>query len=198
MPLEQLLKASRNPAITGALSGMAGGALVSALTNRKTAKTLLKAGGVVAVGGLAYKAYQTYRDSQPKDHFGHPPEEQFVALEQSNDAITLVLDAMIAAANADGHLTETEKQKIWHQASEGQLEPMELARLSDKLNHPPSIVSLVQRAGTTELKVEVYTASILAMDENCVAGQMHLGELRKALDLPDQLAKAIHNRLENG
>ena len=42
MPIEQLLKATKNPAIQGALGGAAGGALISALTSKKARKNLLK------------------------------------------------------------------------------------------------------------------------------------------------------------
>ena len=66
MPIDKLVKGiSGNTAVTGALSGAAGGALVSALTGNKSAKKLLKAGGLVAVGGLAWQAYQSYQSSPP-------------------------------------------------------------------------------------------------------------------------------------
>ena len=117
MPTEQLLKATKNPAIQGALGGAAGGALISALTSKKARKNLLKAGGVVAVGGLAYKAYQMYRDNQGQAQPAQALErDRFEAETTSPDTVTLLLDAMIAAANADGHLSMSEKQRIWYQA----------------------------------------------------------------------------------
>lgn len=51
---------------SGLAGGVAGGALVSALgskSGRKTAATLLKVGGIAAVGGLAWKAYQSYQQT---------------------------------------------------------------------------------------------------------------------------------------
>ncbi|MFT4821426.1 MAG: uncharacterized membrane protein YebE (DUF533 family), partial [Candidatus Azotimanducaceae bacterium] len=68
MPFEALLNSAQGKtALTGALSGAAGGALVSALTGNKSAKKLLKAGGLIAVGGIAMKAWQVYsgRDADP-------------------------------------------------------------------------------------------------------------------------------------
>ncbi len=49
MPIDQRLKATPNPVTTGLLSGAIGGALVSALTDKKTAKNLTKAGDVITV-----------------------------------------------------------------------------------------------------------------------------------------------------
>jgi len=61
MPFDALLNSAQGKtALTGALSGAAGGALVSALTGNKSAKTLLKTGGLIAVGGIAMKAWQAY------------------------------------------------------------------------------------------------------------------------------------------
>ena len=198
MPTEQLLKATKNPAIQGALGGAAGVALISALTSKKARKNLLKAGGVVAVGGLAYKAYQMYRDNQGQAQPAQALErDRFEAETTSPDTVTLLLDAMIAAANADGHLSMSEKQRIWDQAVEYDLPPMALAHLSDQLDAPPTVASIAARAHSTEVKVEVYTASVLAMDENCEAGESHLQRLATHLELPQQLTAAIHNRLSN-
>ena len=63
MPLDNLLKSPQaKTAMTGFLGGAAGGAVMSALTGKKSAKKLLKAGGLVALGGVAWSAYQKYRD----------------------------------------------------------------------------------------------------------------------------------------
>ena len=55
-------------ASSGVLGGLAGGAVSGALMSnkkaRKTAGTLLKVGGIAALGGLAWKAYQGYQSSQ--------------------------------------------------------------------------------------------------------------------------------------
>lgn len=93
MPIDKLLSGiSSNPALSGALGGAASGALVTAMLDKKSAKTLVKAGGLVAVGGLAWSAYQSYKNGQstaepaatpvaaPSAHVDMPPE---VALTQA-------------------------------------------------------------------------------------------------------------------
>ena len=65
MAINELLSGMKgNGALNGALGGVAGGALVSAFTNKKSARTLLKTGGLLAVGGVAWQAYSSYRNGQ--------------------------------------------------------------------------------------------------------------------------------------
>lgn len=54
MPINSLLKSDQaKNALTGFLGVATGGALVSAFTNNKSAKKLLKTGGLMALGGVA-------------------------------------------------------------------------------------------------------------------------------------------------
>jgi uncharacterized membrane protein YebE (DUF533 family) len=202
MPLDKLLGSiQNNPAITGALSGAAGGALVSAFTNKKSAKKLLQAGGLVAVGGLAYKAYQSYRHNQNQTQadpaISQISEQQFndVALgHRQPEATAAVLLSMIAAAHADGHLSEIEQQKIWQQALDLGLPSTALAHLNNQLSQPPSITELVAAAPNMETKIEVYTAAALVTDDSCEAGRAFLLSLANALALPAHLVDALNEQ----
>ena len=84
----------------------------------------LKLGGIAAIGGLAYKAYQNYKNGDkpadpaaPQDKTLLPPPEDTsfhpsqAPQGEAEFALTLVR-AMIAAANADGHIDEAEQKKI--------------------------------------------------------------------------------------
>ena len=192
---------TNNSALTGALSGAAGGALVSAFTNKKSAKKLLKAGGLVAVGGLAYKAYQSYRagqsaeSSQPLPEIPQTQFEALVAQDAPAHSTALVLQSMISAAHADNHLTDTEQQQIWQQALSLNLPAADLAALSEQLQHPATVTELAAAADSMELKIEMYTAAAVVIDESCEAGRQHLAEFATALALPPQLASALHAQL---
>ena len=65
MDLNRLLNGlTQSGAIPGVAGGLGGGALVGALGSkkgRKLAGTALQWGGIAALGGLAWKAYQTYQ-----------------------------------------------------------------------------------------------------------------------------------------
>ena len=68
MDLNKVVNALGSSGFLGGFAGgAAGGALTSALMGKKGgkhAKTLLKVGGLAAVGGLAWKAYQSYQQTQ--------------------------------------------------------------------------------------------------------------------------------------
>ncbi|MEE4280589.1 MAG: tellurite resistance TerB family protein [Pseudomonadales bacterium] len=211
MPLDRILgSVTSNPALTGALSGAAGGALVTAFTNKKSAKKLLKAGGLVAVGGLAYKAYQSYRGAQQQSDDGAAPapaqplqaqalpeltQQDFAAVVDSThnaSTTSLIIQAMIAAAHADGHLSEAEQKRIWQQAVELELPSSDLAALSEQLSKPLDPAQLAALAPNMETRIEIYTASAIVIDDTCEAGQSYLANLASQLQLPAQLVEALH------
>jgi uncharacterized membrane protein YebE (DUF533 family) len=211
MPLEKIFgSVTGNPAITGALSGAAGGALVTAFTNKKSATKLLKAGGLVAVGGLAYKAYQSYRGSLQQSNDGAAPapaqptqaqalpeltQQDFATVVDSNhnaNTTSLIIQAMIAAAHADGHLSEAEQRRIWQQAVELELPSSDLAALSEQLSNPLDPAHLAALAPNMETRIEIYTASAIVIDDTCEAGKSYLANLALQLQLPAQLVEALH------
>ena len=209
MPLEKLLgSVKNNPALSGALSGAAGGALVSAFTKKKTARKLLKAGGLLAVGGVAWKAYQAYQANQATQpgqaaQAGAPWQaapielglEQFEAVVDASAPDTsaaLVIQAMIAAAHADEHLTSDEQKQIWQRAVEVGLPREALATLSDQLSQPMPVEYFAASADDMATRIDVYTASLLVIDETCDAGRTHLESLATQLELPAPLVAALH------
>jgi len=190
----------------GLAGGLAGGALASALGSkkgRKTAKTVLAAGGVAAVGGLAWKAYQNYQQGQqgaPQDQspasWPQLMQSQFDIEQQDQQQqgsnSLLVIRAMITAAFSDGHIDATEQKRIFDQTSKLDLDSSEKAMLFDELTHPKSIRDIVVDAKEPALAVEVYAASLLAIDESTTQGQTYLERLAFFLELPEPLVRELH------
>ncbi|MEM7001820.1 MAG: DUF533 domain-containing protein [Pseudomonadota bacterium] len=207
MPFDKLFKSEQaKTAMTGFLGGAAGGAVVSALTNKKSAKKLLKTGGLVALGGVAWHAYQKYREGEqgPPAGAGQPapavtPQQNSLPPPITGEALEItasqqalpLFQAMVAAAYADGHLTESEQNRIWQQAVDAQLDGPGLDSLDLLLRNPPSMAEVVGNANGMEQKLECYTASLLAIDEGCDAGRRYLDELGQALALPAPLIAAV-------
>ena len=198
MPIDKLLKnPNASTALTGALTGAAGGALVSAFTNKKSAKKLLKGAGLVAVGGMAWQAYQSYRNNNaaPKEAAAITQQEfDAVVAPQESSTAPLILQAMIAAAHADAHLTAEEQQRIWQQALDQGLPADQLDTLQQQMQTPPSMQQLIAACPDMATKIEVYTASLLALDEHCAAGSAYLQTLADALALPAPLVDTLHQQ----
>ena len=204
MALNQLLSNMKgNSALNGALGGVAGGALVSAFTNKKSARTLLKTGGLMAMGGLAWQAYTSYRSTQHQRGAMTPadiPLQHFEAAldpQHEKPALGMVLQAMIAAAHADGHLSEKEQAQIWHRAMDVGATGAELAALTETMAYPPSLDDLVAGAGSLETRIEMYVASCLVIDDQCDQGQLYLRQFARRLQLPQPLVEALRDRATN-
>ena len=97
--------------------GAALGGILSMILGRSGGASLAKLGSLAVLGNLAYQAYQNYQKSQQNSQ-PNISENAFDVLNSSShvDAGELILRTMIAAAAADGEITEDEKQTIANEA----------------------------------------------------------------------------------
>lgn len=196
----------------GLAGGLAGGALTGALASkkgRKTAAKLLKLGGVAAVGGLAWNAYRNYQENQrgaaepttqaawqdlPQQGFDVASVDERFAGGNS----LLIIRAMITAAMSDGHMDSSEQMRIFEHAEKLPLSNEDKGLLFDELRQPRSVQEIVSAAHDPAIAVEVYAASLLAIDELTFEGQTYLKRLAGLLRLPPELVQAIHEEAEAG
>ncbi|PLW81360.1 DUF533 domain-containing protein [Kineobactrum sediminis] len=194
-----------NLASSGVLGGLAGGAVGGALVNskkaRKTAGTLLKVGGVAALGTLAWKAYRGYQDGNASPASATTPstndpvwqgikKQQFaISTDDSQQGSTalLLVQAMIAAACADGHMDGDERQRIMARVGEMGLAADEKALVFDALQAPLSLAELCERVDSPELAAEVYLSSMMAVDRGRTEAEFYLDALAFRLGLPEGL-----------
>jgi uncharacterized membrane protein YebE (DUF533 family) len=185
---------------------LAAGALVAVLlgtgTGRAVTGSALKLGGIAAIGGLAYKAYQNYKaGQQPSDPMPGEPEllpppadtgfhPEQAPQGESEFALTLVR-AMIAAAKADGHIDEAERSRIADKLSLSGISEDAQQFLADELAAPLDLEAIVASAHTDEQKLELYTASRLAIDADSRAERGYLDLLAGRLGLPDALVDHV-------
>jgi uncharacterized membrane protein YebE (DUF533 family) len=98
---------------------------------------------------------------------------------------------MIAAAKSDGHIDEDERKKIADKLSlsgiGGEAEEFLLA----EIEAPLDLDALVEAAKTDAQKVEIYTASRLAIDPESRAERGYLDMLAGRLKLPDALVDHV-------
>lgn len=203
MPINALLQSAEGKAaVTGLLSGAAGGAIAGSLIKNKTAKKVLKTGGLMAMGGLALKAWQHYSDKPAEQPAAGPLDTAAIQspagvstpnlIEQNNNRDALIMiQFMIAAAHADGVLTGDEQSAIWQQAVAAKLAPEELANLSNALNQPCGVSELAAMTQSMEEKIEGFTAAAAVVDQSCLDGSKFLASLEQALQLPSGLSQAL-------
>ena len=193
--------AKDNPLATGALVAV----LLGTSTGRSVTGSALKIGGLAAVAGLAYKAYQNYKNGdQPADP-ANPAARQPELLPPPSDtsfhpsqapqgeaefALVLVR-AMIAAARADGHIDDGERAKIADRLKLSGIGAEAEEFLLSELERPVDLDHLVAAAETDAQRVELYTASRLAIDPDSRAERGYLDLLAGRLKLPDELVDHV-------
>ena len=102
-----------------------------------------------------------------------------------------MLSAMIAAAKADGYINAEEQQAIFGRIDEIDLDAEEKGFVMDEMRQPMSIDALAASATTPELAMEIYTASVLAIDPDHPAERAYLDLLGARLNLPAELTAEI-------
>jgi uncharacterized membrane protein YebE (DUF533 family) len=146
-----------------------------------------------------------YTPSAPKQTLTYSPatltQRQFEQVVQDEDenqdtGQMLMLRAMITAANADGHIDESERQRIYQQVDDFDLTIKDKASLFDELRRPLSLQELVKAVPNSQTAIEVYAASLLAIDERQSASLDYLSRLASSMSLPPELVKAVHAQAE--
>jgi len=177
------------------LDGLKKGALASALLvgllgtkgGRSLTGSALKIGGLAALGTAAFKGYQNWRatgDVMTSVHELQGSDGQGRSL--------LLIQAMVAAANADGRIDDQEQAQIKHQILEMSL-PGEIAIvLENIIDSPLSAQELAQLVSDQSVASEVYLATRLLIDENSsVKEKMYRDSLVAALGLPSELVSSL-------
>lgn len=168
----------------GALAAGTIGVLMGSKKARKIGGKALKYGGMAALGLVAYKAFNSWRQNnsaaapvqQPRTVDRIPaPEAEFHG--------RAVLRAIIAAAKSDGHIDDRERQLI--DQGIAQLTDDRSLRLwvDQELRKPLDPAEVATSATTPEIAAEMYLASLLVVDEENFMERAFLDELARQLKL---------------
>jgi uncharacterized membrane protein YebE (DUF533 family) len=189
--------AKDNPLATGALVAV----LLGTGAGRKLTGSAVKLGGLAAVAGLAYKAYQNYQAGKQPGAGGAEPEllpppsdtpfDPKQAPQGEAEFALVLVRAMIAAARADGHIDDAERSRIADKLRLSGIDHEEEEFLLAELERPVDLDELVAAAKTDAQKAELYTASRLAIDPDSRAERGYLDLLAGRLKLPDALVDHI-------
>jgi uncharacterized membrane protein YebE (DUF533 family) len=184
---------------------VAGGLLAALLSGnaRKLVGTGAKIGGAALIGGLAFKAYEDWKqgksvaDTHPDPPIALPkPPEAFLPSDQTAaDALSQrLLQAMIAAAKADGQITPAERARITDTLPQLGLGPEAQDLITAELDTPLDIAAIAALAQDEEQATEIYAASLLAIDPDGAAEQGYLALLAARLRLDPGLVDHLHAR----
>ncbi len=177
---------------------IAGGLLGVLMTGggRRMLGTGLKIGGMAAIGGLAYKAYEDWQ--RGKGTAALPaPETDFLPqdAERADDLATHLLQAMIAAAKADGHVTPEERARIDGQLANLGLEDEAAALIAAELDAPLDVGRIAALAQDEAEAAQIYAASLLSVDPDGAAEKGYLAMLAARLRLDPALVARLHDQV---
>ncbi len=203
--LGQLLSGGAATGIAGAL---AGGMLMSK-RGRRLGKKALEIGGLAAIAGAAWMAYDRYRGgaartrsgaAEPIDTLGRATIAGFLPApsetRRANELGLTLIRAMIAAARADGKLEGREGEAIFRAVHDLDLAPGEKALLLEELGKPVDLDALVAAATTPAIAAEIYAAALLAIELDTPAERAWLSMLATRLRLDAGLVAQLESRGE--
>jgi uncharacterized membrane protein YebE (DUF533 family) len=191
---------AQNQLGAGAAATGLGALVLGTKTGRSLALEAAKLGGLVLIGGLAYKAYQNV--SQGKSALGDqnalptaaPPGSGFEPAAQTPEHALLCVRAMIAAAAADGQITETERQRIIGGLKQVGMQEPAAEFLRQEFAKPATPAELAAGSDSPQMDLQVYTAARLAIEPNSKEERAFLAALQTALGIGADLVANIDAR----
>ena len=198
---------NRGSGIGGAINSdfgrgtLTGGALGLLLGKNKKVRKLASVGGLAALGMMVYNTYGEYQRQQQGTAGQAPAAQPVPAAPQTVDRLpapqadahsAAILQAIVAAAKADGHIDARERELIEGEVARQGLPTDVQQWLRAELEKPLDPAEVARAATTPELAAEMYLASLLVADEQGFMERAYLDELAKRL----QLDPALQSRLQ--
>lgn len=180
---------------------IAGGLLGVLLTGggRRLLGAGVKVGGAALIGGLAFKAYSDWKAgkdpaAEPVGALPSPDGTAFMPADVAgaDDLAHRLLQAMVSAAKADGHVTPDERARIDDALGRMGLEGGAAEVIAAELDAPLDVRRIAGLARSEEEAVEIYAASLLVVDEQSLEEKGYLAMLAAAMTLDDGLVKHLH------
>jgi uncharacterized membrane protein YebE (DUF533 family) len=158
----------------------------------------LPAGGALALfDGLAVAALrqqQALRPAPPdaKAPPAPPPAQSLAEPERLDQTATLILAAMINAAKADGRVDQEELQRIVGKLRAAGAEAEAVDFVLSELRKPMDLEALLRQVPDREVAVQLYAASLLAIEVDTAAERQYLRRLAHGLGLDASVVRRVH------
>lgn len=184
------------------LAGAGGGAAISLLLGSKKARKIggkaITYGGLAALGVVAWKAWQNYQQNQT----GAAPQAQPIQTvdrlpaPQAEHHSQAILRALIAAAKADGHIDQRERELIDNEIARLSNDQSLLQWFDRELQKPLDPAEVAGAADSPELAAEMFLASLLMVDQQSYMERAYLDELARQLRLPAELRSELERQAQ--
>lgn len=183
----------------GALAGGALGLLLGTRKGRRMGRKAAVYGGLAAVGMLAYKAYGDWKKQQgaPATPGGAPQSVHTLPAPEAETHSQAILKALIAAAKADGHVDERERETIEGEFTRLGAEPEVRQWLQAELAKPLDPAEVASVATSPEIAAEMYVASLIAADDQNFMERSYLDELARQLKIDDALKARLEQQVKD-
>ncbi|MGM0537310.1 MAG: tellurite resistance TerB family protein [Pseudomonadota bacterium] len=169
------------------LGGGALGLMVGSKRGRKLGGKALKYGAIAGVGALAWKAWQNYQGSAGGSQANEgEPVEQLDSQAREQRSLEL-LQAMILAARADGHIDDQERELISQQIDALGADQELHDWVAEQMQAPLDARALARQADSPQAAREIYLVSVAVIDEQNPMERAWLEQLAQALALPDSV-----------
>lgn len=188
---------SQSTLTKGAIAGGLLGVLLSG-NARKLVGTGVQVGGAAVVGALAYRAYQDWKDGKSASAAAPTalaaPPATFLppSAEAQEDLALRMVQAMVAATKADGHVTTTERNRILSHLPNLGLGEEAQALIAAEIDAPFDVNRIAALAQSEEEAAEIYAASLLVIDPEAPAEKGYLAMLAARLGLDSGLVAHLH------
>ena len=113
-----------------------------------------------------------------------------------NDDAVLLIRAMIAAANADGVIDESEREASLERLRTVDLSPEEQAFITQELFSPADLETIVSSVHSAELGRQVYAVSLMAIEVDTEKERQYMDTLATRLGLDQAVVEEIARGLE--
>jgi uncharacterized membrane protein YebE (DUF533 family) len=171
-------------ALAGALLGGSGAALKGALGG----------GAMALLGGLAASALGRSQPAQ-QPPLGLRPAQDAAEAERLDQTATLILAAMINAAKADGQVDQEELQRIIGKLRKAGAEAEAMQFVMSELRKPMDLEGLIRAVPDQQVAVQLYAASLLAIEVDTEAERQYLRRLAHGLGLDASVVRRVHQCL---
>ncbi|EPC00519.1 membrane protein [Litchfieldella anticariensis FP35 = DSM 16096] len=175
------------------LGGGALGMLIGSKRGRKMGGKALKYGAIAGVGMLAWKAWQNYQSGQGDDAREGQPLERLQGQQQEQRSLE-ILQAMIMAARADGHIDENERAQLTEQIDSMGADEELHAWVERQFQAPLDAEALAKQADSPQAAREIYLASVAMIDDQNPMERAWLDQLAQALGLEPAMTTELERQ----